>query len=101
MVLSFISRSSRPRRHLYRQLTSVSAKALDWCSHAKEVLEGYESSDDERKILKGKRYRFLLESVQSRQMLLASYNIGIPSDVREKEMNRRAAQLVGLRLPQV
>jgi hypothetical protein len=35
------------------------------------------------------------------QMLLASYNIGIPSDVREKEMNRRAAQLVGLRLPQV
>lgn len=68
MVLSFISRSSRPRRHLYRQLTSVSAKALDWCSHAKEVLEGYESSDDERKILKGKRYRFLLESVQSRQV---------------------------------
>lgn len=53
-----------------------------------------------KKILKGKRYRFLLESVQNRQMLLASYNIGIPIDVREKEMNRRAAQLVGLRLPQ-
>eukprot|EP00890_Picochlorum_soloecismus_P006158 jgi/Picsp_1/6543/NSC_03886-R1_hypothetical protein CHLNCDRAFT_144503 [Chlorella variabilis] len=100
ILLSVLSYCLRPRHHVYRKFTSFSTKASDWCCHANEVLKGYESSDDEKKILKGKRYRFLLESVQNRQMLLASYNIGIPIDVREKEMNRRAAQLVGLRLPQ-
>lgn len=69
MVLSsFFSCCSCPRRHLYRKFATVSTKASDWCSHAKEVLKGYESSDDEKKIFKGKRYRFLLESVQNRQV---------------------------------
>ena len=33
------------------------------------------------------------------QELLLSYNIGIPVDQREKDMNARAAQLVGLQMP--
>lgn len=33
------------------------------------------------------------------QELLLSYNIGIPVDEREKNMNVRAAQLVGLSMP--
>jgi len=33
------------------------------------------------------------------QELLLSYNIGIPVDIRERDMNKRAAQLVGLKLP--
>lgn len=38
-------------------------------------------------------------STASLQELLLSYNIGIPVDIREKEMNKRAAKLVGLELP--
>ena len=34
------------------------------------------------------------------QELLLSYNIGVPVDQREKDMNQRAAQLVGLRMPE-
>jgi hypothetical protein len=34
------------------------------------------------------------------QELLLSYNIGLPVDVRERDMNKRAAQLVGLKLPE-
>lgn len=33
------------------------------------------------------------------QDLLLSYNIGIPIDQRERDMNARAAQLVGLQVP--
>ena len=33
------------------------------------------------------------------QELLLSYNIGIPAEQREKEMNQRAAARVGLRMP--
>lgn len=33
------------------------------------------------------------------QELLLSYNIGIPIDLREKDMNTRAANLVGLQMP--
>jgi hypothetical protein len=33
------------------------------------------------------------------QELLLSYNIGIPIDRREKDMNARAANLVGLQMP--
>ena len=36
---------------------------------------------------------------QPLQDLLLSYNIGIPVDQREKDMNARAAQLVGLQVP--
>ena len=33
------------------------------------------------------------------QELLLSYNIGIPIDDRERDMNARAATLVGLAMP--
>jgi len=33
------------------------------------------------------------------QELLLSYNVGIPFDQREKHMNAKAAEFVGLRLP--
>lgn len=41
------------------------------------------------------------DSAPPLQELLLSYNIGIPVDIREKEMNKRAAKLVGLELPPV
>lgn len=34
------------------------------------------------------------------QELLLSYNIGIPVEQREKDMNARAANMVGLQVPQ-
>jgi len=33
------------------------------------------------------------------QELLLSYNIGVDPDLRQKEMNKRAATLVGLAMP--
>ncbi|WPT14998.1 hypothetical protein PSENEW3_00002939 [Picochlorum sp. SENEW3] len=45
-------------------------------------------------------YEFLIHKIHSRQELLLSYNIGLPVDVRERDMNKRAAQLVGLKLPE-
>lgn len=33
------------------------------------------------------------------QALLKSHNIGIPVEIREREMNQKAARLVGLQLP--
>ena len=41
----------------------------------------------------------LLPIARSLKDLLLSYNIGIPVDKRERDMNARAAQLVGLQVP--
>lgn len=35
------------------------------------------------------------------QELLLSYNIGIPVEQREQDMNKRAANMVGLQMPKV
>jgi hypothetical protein len=48
---------------------------------------------------KATSYQKLVEAVHRRQELLLSYNIGLDSDQRERDMNRRAASLVGLRMP--
>lgn len=55
---------------------------------------------DEAEVLQYiEEYATLVQDIQNRKALLNSYNIGIPSDEREKTMNERAAQYVGLKLP--
>ena len=62
-------------------------------SHTEAVLDALESDAKKDAYLK------LAEGVHKRQSLLLSYNIGIEADRRERDMNKRAARLVGLRLP--
>ena len=63
-------------------------------AHAEAVLAALETDAKKRDA-----YLKLAEGVHKRQSLLLSYNIGIETDQREREMNKRAARLVGLRLP--
>ncbi|PSC75404.1 hypothetical protein C2E20_1124 [Micractinium conductrix] len=46
-----------------------------------------------------KDYALLIDSIREHKELLLSYNIGIPIDDRERDMNARAATLVGLAMP--
>ena len=62
--------------------------------HSAVVLELLASSAAKRD-----EYLKLAQGVHTRQSLLRSYNIGIEADQRERDMNKRAARLVGLRMP--
>lgn len=57
-------------------------------------------AERQRALQEARDYAFLINSVREHKELLLSYNIGIPVEKREKEMNARAAKLVGLQLPQ-
>ncbi len=63
-------------------------------AHSEAVLESLEAHVGKRD-----NYLRLAQGVHRRQSLLHSYNIGIEADRRERDMNKRAARLVGLRLP--
>lgn len=63
-------------------------------AHSETVLESLEASLGKRD-----NYLRLAQGVHVRQSLLHSYNIGIQADRRERDMNERAARLVGLRMP--
>ncbi|PRW50770.1 hypothetical protein C2E21_5640 [Chlorella sorokiniana] len=58
-----------------------------------------DSADRQAALQEARDYVFLIESVREHKDLLLSYNIGIPVDQREKDMNARAANLVGLQVP--
>jgi len=62
--------------------------------HSAVVLELLASSAAKRD-----EYLKLAQGVHTRQSLLRSYNIGIEADQRERDMNKRAARLVGLQMP--
>lgn len=62
--------------------------------HSVHVLEELKPRSD-----RAISYQRLVESIHRRQELLLSYNIGLDSAQRERDMNKRAAGLVGLRMP--
>ncbi|KAL4854270.1 hypothetical protein ACK3TF_004963 [Chlorella vulgaris] len=67
----------------------VLAEARRW-----EQLGG--SADRQMALQQARDYAFLINSE-----LLLSYNIGIPVEQREQDMNKRAANMVGLQMPKV
>lgn len=77
-------------------LSPVKGQPIWINEHSSRILEEFRTAGDAEK---KKSYEMLIEGVHRRQELLLSYNIGIPVEVREKEMNKRAARLVGLRMP--
>ncbi|KAL4443321.1 hypothetical protein ABPG75_011058 [Micractinium tetrahymenae] len=56
-------------------------------------------AERQRALQEARDYAFLINSVREHKELLLSYNIGIAVEQREKDMNARAAQLVGLQVP--
>jgi hypothetical protein len=44
-------------------------------------------------------YARLIDNIRENRELMLSYNIGIPVDQRERDMNAKAAQYVGLQMP--
>jgi hypothetical protein len=90
----------RQVRLLARRFTDGSpagagADSQSWLNaHSEAVLELLEANPGIRE-----NYLRLAQGVHRRQSLLHSYNIGIEADRRERDMNKRAARLVGLRLP--
>lgn len=59
-----------------------------------------DQGEAERILQQTKEYALLIRNVRERRDLLHSYNIGIPIDQREREMNRKAAKYVGFIMPQ-
>ncbi|EFN56657.1 hypothetical protein CHLNCDRAFT_144503 [Chlorella variabilis] len=58
-------------------------------------------AERERALQQARDYAFLIHSVREHKELLLSYNIGIPVERREKDMNVRAANMVGLQFPKL
>ncbi|KAL4418885.1 hypothetical protein ABPG77_010054 [Micractinium sp. CCAP 211/92] len=57
-------------------------------------------AERQRALQDARDFAFLINSVREHKELLLSYNIGIPVEQREKDMNARAANMVGLQVPQ-
>jgi len=64
--------------------------------HSNRILDDLRAKGDVKKQLS---YEILIGGVHRRKELLLSYNIGVPVEEREKDMNKRAAKLVGLAMP--
>lgn len=106
MLSSYSAAGIRARRSLLVRLASRGfasrANSLEkdksvWLNeHSSRILEVWEEKGD---VEKRRGYEILIEGVHRRKELLLSYNIGVPVEEREKEMNKRAAKLVGLRMP--
>lgn len=64
--------------------------------HSSAVLNTLKEADKDKAYAE---YLSLAQGVHKRQSLLLSYNIGIEAEQRERDMHKRAARLVGLRLP--
>ena len=65
--------------------------------HSDKILRDLREKNDTEK---QSSYEVLIEGVHRRKELLLSYNIGIPVEDREKDMNKQAAKLVGLAMPE-
>ncbi len=93
-------RQARQARSLARRLSDASSAGTggdssNWLNaHSQKVLDSLETNVGKRD-----NYLRLAQGVHRRQSLLRSYNIGIEVDRRERDMNKRAARLVGLRWP--